>query len=324
LLKLLDFDPFTKLNTETFQIVSMSKSMKPINKMRAQEQRAAFLFILPSTIGLLVFMVGPSIASLAISFSNWPLIRSPRFNGIQNYITLFQDRLFWTTLQNTAVYTFFKVPVNIFLSLIIAVLLNRGIKGQNFLRTIFFLPMILSSVAVALIWRPLLETSTSGLVNRYLGFLGIGPIPWLISTTWSMPSLIIVALWKEFGYFMVIFLAGLQGISRTYYEAAEIDGAGPINQFFNITIPLISPTTFFVFVTSIIGSFQIFDLSTVLTDGGPANSTNTLVMYIYQAGFRFLRMGYASALAIVLFIIILIFTIVQNILSKRWVHMESQ
>jgi multiple sugar transport system permease protein len=298
--------------------------MKQKNQMRAQEQRAAFLFILPSTLGLLVFMVGPSLASLAISFTNWPLIRTPSFNGIQNYITLVQDRLFWVTLQNTAVYTFFKVPINIFISLIIAVLVNQGIKGQNFLRTIFFLPMILSSVAVALIWRPLLETSSLGLVNRYLGFLGLGPIPWLSSTTWSMPSLIIVALWKEFGYFMVIFLAGLQGISRTYYEAAEIDGAGPVSQFFTITIPLISPTTFFIFVTSIIGSFQIFDLSTVLTDGGPANSTNTLVMYIYQAGFRFLRMGYASALAIVLFVIILIFTIIQNYLSKRWVHMESQ
>jgi len=174
-------------------------------------------------------------------------------------------------------------------------------------------------VAVAVIWTPLLESSENGLINHVLSLLGINIIPFLVSPVWAMPSVILVGLWKELGYFMVIFLAGLQGIPRSYYEAASIDGAHSMDVFLHITIPLISPTTFLALTTSQIGSFQIFDLTSVLTKGGPANATNTLVMYIYQNGFQFFRMGYASALSLILFITIFIITLVQNHYSDKWV-----
>jgi len=293
-----------------------------IRSLTARERKdasAAAIFLLPNLVGFLVFMVGPTIGSIAISFSSWSLLNAPTFAGLQNYSDLLKDSVFWQTLGNTAYYVFVKVPLNMFLSLLLASFLNKEIHGRNALRTIFFLPMVASSVSVALIWQPLLDP-TSGMVNKLLSFIHLGPYPWILSPNWAMPSVIMVATWKELGYFMVIFLAGLQGISSTYYEAAEIDGANAVQSFWHITVPLISPTTFFVLITSIIGSFQIFDLTTVLTNGGPANATNTLVMYVYQAGFKFFRMGYASAVAYALFIIILAFTLIQNQLSKRWVH----
>ena len=210
------------------------------------------------------------------------------------------------------------MPFNIFISLILAVLINQRMYGRTFFRAILFLPMIASSVSVALLWQPLFDMS-SGMLNKILTTIGLPPSTWIYDPKTSMMSVVIVALWKEIGYYMVMFLAGLQSIPSTYYEAASIDGASAARKFLFITIPLISPTTFFVMIISIIGSFQIFDLTTVLTAGGPSNSTNTLIMYVYQAGFRFFRMGYASALSTILFVIVLIFTIIQDKLSKKWV-----
>jgi multiple sugar transport system permease protein len=296
--------------------------MHTISRIQRAENRAAAMFLLPNAIGFFTFMLIPSIASVIISLFDWALIGAPTFRGLNNYRNLIVDRTFWITLGNTGVFVLWKVPLNIALSLLTAHLLNREIKAKNFFRLVMFLPMVCSSVAVAMIWLPLLESSDLGLVNHVLGWVGIDPIPWLASTRWAMPSVIFIAVWKETGYYMIIFLAGLQGISTTYYEAADIDGAGAVHKFVHITVPLITPTLFFVLITSIIGSFQVFDLANVLTAGGPANATNTLVMYIYQAGFRFMRMGYASALALVLFLVILIFTILQNSLAKRWVHTE--
>jgi multiple sugar transport system permease protein len=266
-----------------------------------------------------MFMVGPTVGSFLISFSEWSLLGKPKFIGLQNYIEMLTHPVFWKTFGNTVYYVFVKVPLNMALSLFFAVLLNRRIRGRNVFRTILFLPIVASSVSVALIWQPLFNP-TLGLLNRILSYVGLGPYPWIYSPTWAMPSVILVATWKEIGYYMVMFLAGLQGIPLSYYEAARIDGANIIQEFLSITVPLVSPTTFFVLITSIIGSFQIFDLTTVLTRGGPANATNTLVMYVYQAGFQFFRMGYASAIAYLLFAVILIFTLTQNRISKRWVH----
>lgn len=270
-------------------------------------------------IGLIVFMVIPAIASIGISFTNWNMLKSPSFVGLVNYKELFSDSLFWQTLKNTAVYVFWKVPFNIVLSLIFAVLLNREMYGRSIFRAIFFLPMVASSVSVALLWQPLFDT-TNGVLNYILESIGLKGLPWIYSQDTAMMSVVLVALWKEIGYYMVMFLAGLQNIPSTYYEAAEIDGASPVYTFFRITVPLISPTTFFVFIISVIGSFQIFDLTTVLTAGGPANSTYTTIMYVYKAGFNFFRMGYASAISTVLFIIILVLTIIQNKFSKKWVN----
>lgn len=293
--------------------------MRRISSREKRDAFAAAVFLLPNLIGFLLFVVGPTVGSFLISFTDWSLLTAPRFSGFQNFTDMLNDSVFLKTLGNTAYYVFVKVPLNMTLSLILAALLNRDIRGRNLFRTVLFLPMVASSVSVALIWQPLFDP-TVGYLNRLFSFFGLGPFPWIFSPAWAMPSVILVATWKELGYFMVIFLAGLQGIPQTYYEAARIDGANSVHEFFHITVPLISPTTFFVLIISIIGSFQIFDLTTVLTQGGPANATNTLVMYVYQAGFRFFRMGYASAIAYALFTIVLIFTVIQNRLSKRWVH----
>lgn len=286
---------------------------------RRKESLVALGMLSVNLIGLVIFMVIPAIASIVISFTNWNMMNTPSFIGLANYKELISDDLFWKTLKNTAVYVFWKVPVNIFISLVFAVLLNRAMYGRGIFRAIFFLPMVASSVSVALLWLPLFETS-NGILNVMLNAVGLKGLSWIYSQETAMMSVIMVALWKEIGYYMVMFLAGLQGIPTTYYEAAEIDGASPIHTFFKITVPLISPVTFFVFIISIIGSFQIFDLTTVLTAGGPANSTYTTLMYVYKAGFNFFRMGYASAISTILFVIVLILTTIQNKLSEAWVN----
>lgn len=285
---------------------------------RRKEGLVAAVMVAPNLIGLLVFMVVPTVISILMSFTDWNLLNTSSFIGLANFKEAFSDPLFWKTLKNTVVYVFWKVPFNIFISLILAVLINQRMYGRTFFRAILFLPMIASSVSVALLWQPLFDMS-SGMLNKILTTIGLPPSTWIYDPKTSMMSVVIVALWKEIGYYMVMFLAGLQSIPSTYYEAASIDGASAARKFLFITIPLISPTTFFVMIISIIGSFQIFDLTTVLTAGGPSNSTNTLIMYVYQAGFRFFRMGYASALSTILFAIVLIFTIIQDKLSKKWV-----
>lgn len=288
-----------------------------INKRK--EFLVAMAMLAPNLIGLIVFMVIPAVASIGVSFTNWTMLNSPTFIGLDNYKELIHDSLFWYTLKNTAVYVFWKVPVNIFISLAFAVLLNKKMYGRSIFRSIFFLPMVASSVSVALLWQPLFETN-NGVLNVMLRAIGLKGLPWIYSQETAMMSVILVALWKEIGYYMVMFLAGLQSIPATYYEAAEIDGSSPLRTFFKITVPLISPTTFFVFIISVIGSFQIFDLTSVLTAGGPANSTYTTIMYVYKAGFNFFRMGYASAISTILFLIILVLTTIQNKLSSAWVY----
>ncbi len=285
---------------------------------RRKEGLVAAVMVAPNLVGLLIFMVVPTVISILMSFTDWNLLNTSSFIGLANFKEAFSDPLFWKTLKNTVVYVFWKVPFNIFISLILAVLINQRMYGRTFFRAILFLPMIASSVSVALLWQPLFDMS-SGMLNKILTTIGLPPSTWIYDPKTSMMSVVIVALWKEIGYYMVMFLAGLQSIPSTYYEAASIDGASAARKFLFITIPLISPTTFFVMIISIIGSFQIFDLTTVLTAGGPSNSTNTLIMYVYQAGFRFFRMGYASALSTILFVIVLIFTIIQDKLSKKWV-----
>ena len=283
-----------------------------------KEVLAAFLFLLPNLIGFAAFLVLPTVASFVIGLTEWRLLDDPSFVGLQNFRDMISDSRFWTTLSNTAYYTFVRVPINVVVSLILAVLLNQKIHGRNFFRAALFLPVVLSIVAVAVMWRPLVESR--GFLNSALSTVGLRPIPWITSTRYAMPTVIMIGVWREIGYFMVIFLAGLQAIPSMYYEAARIDGASAFQQFRRITLPLVSPTTFFILVVAMIWSFQIFDLTTVLTGGGPRNATNTLVMYIYQSAFQNFRMGYASALAFVLFVIVLTLTVIQKKVSARWVH----
>jgi len=281
----------------------------------------AILFLAPSFIGFAVFTLIPVVASLAFSFVDWNLIHSPKYVGLANYREALNDPIFWKVMRNTAYYTAGSVPLGIALSLGLAVLLNRKLRGVEFLRTLYFLPVVSSTVAVSLVWKWLYEPNF-GLINYALSLVGISPIGWLTSTTWAMPAVILLSVWKGLGHSMVIFLAGLQGIPRQLYEAAEIDGASRWRQFWDITRPLLSPTTFFVLVISIIGSMQVFSQVFVMTNGGPANSTSTIVYYIYQKGFNEFRMGYASTLSWLLFAVIFAFTLIQLRLQRNWVSYD--
>lgn len=288
-------------------------------KVKSKEALSGYFFLTPNLIGFLVFLIFPVVASLLLSFSNWNLINSPTFAGLNNYQEVFRDSVFLRALMNTAYFSFGSVCANIILALFFASLLNQKIRGSKFFQAAFFVPVVYSTVAVALIWQWLFDYQL-GYLNHVMSGFKLGPYPWIMSHQWAMPSIILVSVWKGIGFNMVIFMAALKGVPEELYESAKIDGAGVWRTFLNITLPMISPATFFVIVTSIINSFQVFDVTTVLTGGGPGNATLTLVMLIYQQAFQFFRMGYASAIAYTLFGIVLIFTIIQTIVSKRWVH----
>lgn len=287
--------------------------------LQGEETRAGYLFILPNLLGFLAFSLVPIGFALYITFTEWNLSKAPLFIGFTNFTTLWQDPLFWKTFFNTAYYTFVAVPTGVFLAFWLAVLMNRKMPGVIFFRTIYFLPQITLTVAAAIVWSWLYQPEF-GLFNYLLGLIGIDGPNWLSSTRWAMPAIIIMGNWQGMGFAMLIMLAGLQGIPNEFYEAAEIDGANAWQSLRHITVPLLTPTIFFVVVTSLIGAFQGFDQFQIMTQGGPAKSTTTLVMYIYQNGFSFFKMGYGSALAFALFVVILVITFVQWQLANRWVY----
>lgn len=278
----------------------------------------AFYFLLPSLIGFLFFTAIPLVASLVIAFYEWGVLTEPKFVGFKNFAKIFTaDPIFLTALKNTFLYVIGVVPFSIALGLAAALVLNQKLLFVRFWRSVYFLPVMTSTVAISLVWRWLYNPDV-GLINEFLRTIGIeNPPTWISSTIWALPSIIIVTVWKTIGYNMVIFLAGLQDISREMYEAAEIDGSGKWNAFWHITLPLLKNTTFFITIISIINSFQVFGYALIMTEGGPGNATNTLVLYIYQQGFKFFNMGYASAIAWVLFIIIFIFTMLQSYVNHR-------
>ena len=297
------------------------------NPARRREIRAAFLFLLPNVVGFLVFMVGPLLASLGFSLLDWNLLSAPDVVWLGNYLELFRDAEFWRSLRATFYYLVGSVPLGLVLSLALALALNQRIRGIRFFRTVYFIPVVSSMVAVALMWR-WMYNPTSGILNYMLNetfaFLRL-PLrapDWLQSPVWAMPAIILMSVWKGMGYNMVLFLAGLQGIPRHLYEAAEIDGASNQRQFWTITLPLLTPTTFFVLIMSIIGSFQVFEQAYIMTQGGPVRSTVTTVYYIYENGFEWHKMGYASAVAWVLFALILGVTLIQWRTQERWVFYE--
>ncbi len=297
------------------------------SESRRREVRAAFFFLLPNVLGFLVFTIGPLFASLGFSLLEWNLLTPPAFLGLENYVDLIRDKEFGRSLRATFYYLAGSVPLGVVVSLALAVALNQHIKGMRLFRTVYFVPVVSSMVAVALMWR-WMYNPTSGvlnfMLNRLFQFLHL-PLTapdWLQSPVWAMPAIIIMSVWKGMGYNMVLFLAGLQGIPRHLYEAAEIDGASQHRQFWSITLPLLTPTTFFVVIMSVIGSFQVFEQAYIMTQGGPVRSTVTTVYYIYENGFQWHRMGYASAVAWALFAMILGVTLVQWRLQDRWVYYE--
>ena len=282
---------------------------------------AGYVLLLPTLIGLVLFSLGPVVTSALLSFTRWDGLSAPVWTGTENYRLLFTDPLFWTALRNTAYYTVGSVVPLIVLSLLLALAVNQKIKGVVLFRTLFFLPVVSPPVAIAILWG-WLYNAQYGLINAALDRLGLPPVQWLAEPSTALPSIIIMSIWSGLGYNMVLFLAGLQGIPQELYEAAMIDGANRWARFRHVTVPLLSPTTFFILVLAMIGAFQLFDYAYILTNGGPMYSTLSIVLYIYQMAFQNFKMGYASALAYVLFVIIAVVTFVQFRLQRRWVHYE--
>ena len=294
-----------------------------LSGLRRLEERLAWLFVTPVALGLLIFQVYPTLFSLYISLTEWNLVTPPRWVGLGNYATLFtSDRFFYKAMANTGLYALGTVLPGVALALLFAVLLNQEITGRFVYRAIYFVPVVAPTVAIAILWSWIYEP-TFGILNYVLRIMGIQGPRWLGSLQWALPALIIMAVWQGLGYDIVIFLAGLQSISREYYEAASIDGASGLRQLISITLPLLSPVTFFVLVLAVINSVQVFSAPFVMTGGGPASATLTLVLYLYNQAFRYQQMGLASALAYCLFVVVVALTIVNFSLQNRWVFYEE-
>ena len=278
---------------------------------RSRETRIAYLFLLPATVIFILFTAFPFFHSLYLSFHKWAILTPNKpFVGIDNYTKLLTSADFWNAVKNTLIYSLGAIPGTTICSLGIAILLWKGIKGRNLLRTVYFLPVITSLVVVAIVWSRIFDAQY-GLLNQLLNLIGIHGPAWLYKPGWAMAAVIFTAIWKHAGFYAVIFLAGLHGIPDMYYECAKLDGANSVQQFFHITMPLLRRLTALVVVMLTLNSFKVFTLVDVMTGGGPMRSTETWVNYLYRQGFQSLRMGYASAVAWVLFFVILLITLFQ-------------
>jgi len=287
-------------------------------RLRPGERFWLWLFLAPTLIGLTFGTLGPVLAAIGISFTKWDLLTPPVFTGLGNYIQLISDPTFKKSILNTFYYVLGTVPAATVLGLMLALLLNQKLRGVTFYRTAYFLPVVSSTVAVALVWS-WIYSKDFGLLNFVLRSIDLQPVAWLNSTRYAMLALIIMGIWGLLGEGMIIFLAGLQAISQSYYEAAEVDGANRWGKFVHITLPLITPSMFFYFIITMINAFQAFEQIYVMTRGGPSNATTTMVYYIYNNAFRNFRMGTASAQAIALFFIVMILTLIYWRSQEKWV-----
>lgn len=285
------------------------------------EGRWALLFLAPTILGLTVLSAGPILATLAISLTKWDLLRAPQFVGFDNFVQLAQDDRFLKALRNTFFYTVVSVPLGLTVSLGLALALNQTIRGIAWIRTAYFLPVVTSTIAIALVWQ-WIYAPDAGLLNQVLGLVGIPGRKWLVDPTLAMPSIIIMSVWQGLGTNIIIFLAGLQAIPSELLDAASVDGAGRWARFRNVVLPLLTPSMFFTGVLSLIGSFQVFDQIFVLSRPRPTDATITVVYFIYENGFKFFKMGYASAASWILFIIVAVFTAVYFRSQGRWVHYQ--
>jgi multiple sugar transport system permease protein len=307
-------------------MTEISESSAAVGRFSKRRARAGRMFVAPNLTAVVVFMLFPLGFSLYMSVQNWDLFRPAKFVGLANYHSLFaNDPLFVIALRNTVVYTVGTVVPTVLISLAVAGVLNRKIKGISIFRTIVFLPLAVSSVVMAVVWQFVFNTN-NGLLNIMLGWMGIGPVPWLNDPKWAMFSLCTVSVWRSVPFATVILLAAMQGVPDNLYEAAKLDGAGEIRQFISITVPLIRGAVSFVVVISIIHAFQAFDLVYVLTggNGGPETATYVLGIMLFQHAFGFLEFGYASALAWVMFAILLVLTVLQLRLGRRRAAQEEQ
>lgn len=303
----------------------MQYNISKTQKFKESETFSGIALAFPMLSGFILFTLVPVVFSLMLSFTSWNFIsglKNIKFNGINNYIELFGDLWFKDSLKNTILFTIGVVTLDIVFGLFFAVILDKAVYGTDIFKAMFFIPYISSMVALAVLFTVILHPSF-GPVNEFLRLLGINNPPrWFGDMYWAMPTLILFTFWRDLGYYIIIFTAGLKGISNELYEAASIDGAGIWQKFRNITLPMISPTTFFLMVTGIIGSFKVFDQISVTTEGGPGTSTTVLVYYIYKSAFQHYRMGYASSIAWILFVLIFIITLLQWKYQKKWVNYD--
>ncbi len=291
---------------------------KFLDKILNSQSAAGWVFILPALIGTLIFIVIPVICSFGLSFAKWDLLNPIEFVGLENYREIFSDALFFKILINTIVFAVATSVFGVIIPLVLAAIINSKVRGSEFYKTAYFLPFITPMIVIGIVWEWIFDPNISFL-NNILQL----HINWLYDTHYAMPAMIIVSVWKLIGYNMIIFLSALGGISQSLFEAAKIDGANSVQTFKNVTIPMLSPTIFFVVIITAISSFQVFDLIYLMTQGGPLDSTNVLVYAIYKNAFEYFNIGRASALAYVLFSIILVLTLIQWNLRKKLVYSEN-
>jgi multiple sugar transport system permease protein len=296
-------------------------SKRRIGKQARREELAFYLFILPWIVGFVLFDAGPIVASFVISLTDWSILGDPHWIGLDNYDRLMDDRTFAKAVRNSITYGVGSVALGIVTALLLALLLNQPVRGVTIFRAIFYLPALVSGIAIAILWTNVLHPDY-GLVNASLARIGIDGPGWLKSPEWALPGVIMVSVWTVGGT-VILFLAGLQGVPAQLYEAAAIDGAGPLRKFWNVTIPMMSPVIFYSVVVGFITSLQNFILILVMTDGRPANATLVIGLYIFRQAFEFLDLGYASAMAWVMLVVILVFTLVQFAAARFWVHYEG-
>ena len=298
-------------------------------KLNLRENLEGYLFISPWILGMVFFALGPILASFGLAFTRWNLFTEPEYVGWANFQKLAHDPLFYKSVFNTIYYTIFAVPLGLVLALGLAMLVNHRLRGVNFFRTAFFLPNVVAGIAMLLLWKWLFDPNF-GLINLFLDWtglmaalewIGIGRPQWISSRAGAMPGLVFMSIWG-LGGSMMIFLAGLQNIPRELIEAAELDGAGPWKRFRYVTVPLLTPTIFFLTMVGVIASLQVFNQAYVMTQGGPAHATLFYVLYLFQTAFERFQMGYACAMALVLFIITLIVSLIQLAMGKKWVHYQ--
>lgn len=291
---------------------------KIFNDFSNSEKFAGWVFIFPALIGTFIFIIIPVICSFGLSFMKWDLLNPIQFVGFENYRNLFAEPLFYKILVNTIVFALSTSILGVIIPLVLACILNSKIRGSEFYKTAYFLPFITPMIVIGIVWEWIFDPNI-GILNHVLNL----HINWLYDTHFAMPALIIVSVWKLIGYNMIIFLSSLSSISQSMFEAAKIDGASPVQTFVNVTVPLLSPSIFFVVIITAISSFQIFDLIYLMTEGGPLDSTNVLVYAIYKNAFEYFNVGKASAIAYVLFVIILLLTVIQWSLRKKIVYNEN-
>jgi multiple sugar transport system permease protein len=291
--------------------------------LRFREALTAYLFILPTFVGFFVFIAGPIVFSLGMSFFEWDVINDPIFVGVENYRDLTADGRMLAAFWNTSRFVVFVVGLNLVVSLSLAVALQRKMPTivRYYYRTTFFLPMVASIASVSIVLGYLFHKEL-GVINYYLGLVGIAEVPWFTSSAWALWTIVIATVWKSFGFDLILFIAGIQNIPRHLYEAASIDGANGWHQFRHITIPMLGPTLFFAVVVGSISAFQVFDQAYVMTKGGPGDATRTIVFVMFEYAFGSLRMGYGSTIALMLFLVILLLTLFQMKVTQKLVHYQ--